>query len=363
MGFILLAFLGIRFIVSFINLISKLYLPKKYVIKNKPFVSVLIPARNEAKSIGKLLNDLVASEYVSLEIIVYNDQSYDDTMNIVHHFTTIYPHVKLINGSGLKKGWLGKNYACYNLAKAAKGEILLFLDADVRVGKKIIEKSIAYLEKYGLDLLSIFPKQILSNIGVKCVVPIMNWILLSLLPMFLIRYSSLSSLSAANGQFMMFNAKTYQLLQPHELFRGNAVEDIAIIREYKKRKLKTATLLGDKEISCKMYGNLPEAIDGFSKNIFQFFGGTVPVTVLFLIITTITPFYLYLLDNLLGLISLIMIVLTHVFVSLSSKQSPVSNVVMIIPQQITFWVIVITAIIKKKERNIIWKERNIYENT
>ena len=359
-GYGMFVFAVIRFMVSFVNWISRSYLPRKYTLGHTPFVSVLIPARNEEKNISKLLRDLASVKYPSMEILVYNDSSTDNTAGIVKEFVSHHTNIRLIEGSPLPEGWMGKNFACHQLASLAKGDWLLFLDADVRINPLIIEKSIAYADKHQLKLLSIFPTQIMPSPGSKLVVPIMNWILLSLLPLPLIRLSGWSSLSAANGQFMFFRSEEYRNVLPHKLFRNNQVEDIVINREYKRRKMKVATLLGANDIHCKMYSGLQEGIEGFSKNVFQFFGGSGILTVLFALITTLAPFWLFLFNTCMyGLIYLAMIVAIHVLVSLSSSQSVVNNVLLIIPQQLVFWRIILSAFVKLKNKTLTWKDRNI----
>ena len=353
----------IRLLVAFINVITKVGLPDNILAEYKPFVSVLIPARNEEKNIGKLLSDLSDFTYNNLEIIIYNDLSTDGTAEIVKSFAQNNPGIKLINGTNPPKGWLGKNYACHKLADAARGELLLFLDADVRVKNGLIEKSISYFDKYKLSLLSVFPQQLMPVKETRFAVPLMNWILLSLLPLILIRISSWKSFSAANGQFMLFDASEYTKLHPHEQFRSNPVEDIEILKYFKKQKLKTATLLGDVHIQCTMYQSLEEAINGFSKNIFRFFGGCVFVTVLFGLLSTFSPIFVLIFGSWwLFIIYLLIIIGIRIFVSMASKQNWLDNLLYMPLQQFVFLKIIFNAIIQKKNKTLIWKERNINTN-
>lgn len=348
----------IRLVVSFINRVSALYLSNECLHDSRHAVSVLIPARNEEENIANLMNDLLSMEYQPLEILIYNDSSTDNTAAVVKKYTSSYDHVKLINGGNLPRGWLGKNHACHNLALKAKGSIFLFLDADVRIKKGTIEKSLAYIDRYKIKLLSVFPTQITPTPGSRLVVPIMNWILLSLLPLPLVRLSRRPSLSAANGQFMLFDANVYREILPHQRFRNSKAEDIAIVKEFKRRKLKCATLLGGKNIYCKMYTGLKEGIDGFSKNVFHFFGGSRFLTILFAVITTIAPLYLFAFNEpVFGLSYLLIVTLIHLLVSISAKQSVTSNLLLLVPQQYVLWRIIITAFIHSK--NITWKGRNI----
>jgi len=160
----ILFFATLRLLVAFVNWASNLYLQKNPILTHQPLVSILIPARNEENNIANLLSDLSNLNYKNLEIIVYNDNSTDNTARMVLEMTSSNPNIKLINGNEPEKGWLGKNYACHQLALKATGKVLLFLDADVRVGNELIDKSLAYQQKYNLKLLSIFPKQTMINL-------------------------------------------------------------------------------------------------------------------------------------------------------------------------------------------------------
>lgn len=359
-GYILFAFALIRLIVSFINWVTFPFLPNVSQPASKHSVSILIPARNEQKNIGNLLQDLVNIRYSPLEILVYDDSSTDQTAYIVNTFASEYSHIRLIKGRSLPHGWLGKNYACHQLAAEAKGSRLLFIDADVRLSSKVISRSLTYMDEHKLKLLSIFPTQIMPSLGSYLSVPLMNWILLSLLPLIAIRLSDRPSLSAANGQFMLFSSAEYDIIQPHKLFKNNPVEDISIIKEYKRRKLNVATLLGGKNVFCRMYSSLSEGINGFAKNVFQFFGGSSLTTLLFALGTTIAPFYMFIFNGQgWGIAYLSVILLIRILISVSSKQSAVINLALMIPQQIVFWVIIIAALIKHKQKKLVWKDRNI----
>jgi hypothetical protein len=245
----------------------------------------------------------------------------------------------------------------------ANGEIFLFLDADVQVKNGLIERSVKHLQKYQLHLFSIFPKQIVTSLGEKISVPLMNWILLSLLPLPLIRKSKYESFSAANGQFMMFKAASYKAIKPHEKCKAHKVEDIAIIRLFKQKGLICDTLLGDNYITCRMYNGVGDAIEGFTKNIFEFFGNSILLTLFFAILITIAPFVVYFNLSVWWLIIYITGILSiRFFVSLASKQSVVQNLLLAFPQHIVFLLIIIKGLINKKQKRLIWKGRNIFQD-
>jgi len=327
---------------------------------SKHKVSVLIPARNEEKNIALLLTDLIEQKYKDIEIIVFNDQSTDNTAQIITNFAKKDSRIKLINSSEIPHNWLGKNFACHSLSKYASGRHLLFLDADVRIHGDIIYEAVTFVQKYKLGLLSIFPSQRMKSLSEWLTVPIMNQILLSLLPLVLVRKSKFSSLAAANGQFMLFNANNYAETLPHQKFKDNKVEDIEIARFYKQNKIKTACLIGTSSIACRMYNNYEDALNGFSKNVVNFFGNSYLAAIIFWFITT---FGLLVIGTTLGvkttLIYIIIIGMRRVITSYLSNQNIINNLLLAIPQQFTLGIFIIKSIINKSKNQFEWKGRNI----
>ena len=349
----------LQFLIAIVNMLFN----QRYISSGSKFsglVSVLIPVRNEEKNIGNLLNDLIHQDYINIEILVFNDLSTDETANIVLNYSKLDSRIKLINSDGLPFGWLGKNYACHTLSENANGEYLLFLDADVHVGSGIIIESIGQSRKFNLGLLSIFPMQIIKSFGERITVPNMNYILLSLLPLIFVRTTKFKSLAAANGQFMLFNASGYKHTLPHEKMKASRVEDIEIARYYKQKFIKVACLAGNKTIQCKMYNGFFEAVNGFSKNVITFFGNYFVVAILFLIITSFgfIPIWYSFPFNI-CVIYLLILLLTRITISIVSKQNILLNLVLFIPQQISFGMFIYKALHNKISKNYQWKGRSI----
>ncbi len=355
----ILIFTLVQFLVAAANLVFLQRFPKT----NQNFnllVSVLIPARNEEKNIGNLLTGLQNQEYKNIEIIVFNDQSTDKTASIVNSFAESDKRIKLINSNGLPEGWLGKNHACFSLAKYANGKYFLFLDADVKIGNNIIQQTTLFSEKHKLGLLSIFPMQIMKTVGEQTTVPNMNFILLSLLPLVLVRKISFPSIAAANGQFMLFQSEIYRKIQPHEKMKTSKVEDIEIARFFKESKIKIACLVGNPSITCRMYSGFSDAVYGFSKNVIQFFGGSFFMAILFWLVTSLGFIaVLFSFSTTIFLLYLLAIILTRIFISIVSKQSVFRNLRFAIPQQITMGIFIFQAIINTCKKQYLWKGRNI----
>lgn len=358
LAYFIFSFAVLRMSVALINLMSMSRLNANK--EDADFVSVLIPARNEEKRLPILLKSLVAQNHRHFEVIVYDDESKDQTAGIIQQMAQKDNRFTYLKGTKLPEGWLGKNHACHQLALASRGEYLLFLDADVETGTELISRSLTYLKKNNLSLLSIFPLQIMVSFGERITVPVMNWILVSLLPMFLIKKSRWTSFAAANGQFMLFNANDYKKNWFHHIEKDQKVEDIKISRLMKSKAYRIDTLLGDNQIMCRMYGNFREAVYGFSKNVTEYFGGNVAVTILFALITSLgwISFLYAKLFELLIFYSATLI-LTRIFVSLSSRQNPMLNIIYMPLQQLSFIFIVLQSVKNKIAQKYTWKGRTI----
>jgi hypothetical protein len=230
----------------------------------------------------------------------------------------------------------------------------------VKIGDNIIQQTIQFSEKYKLGLLSIFPIQIMKSLGEEITVPNMNYILLSLLPLILVRKTNFPSIAAANGQFMLFKSEIYRKLQPHKKLKTSKVEDIEIARFFKKEKIKVACLTGNASITCRMYTGFSDAVYGFSKNVTQFFGGSFFMAVLFWLTTSLGFIaVLFSFSISIFLVYILAFFLTRVFISIISKQSVLRNLKLAIPQQITMGIFIFQAVINSHKKHYLWKGRNI----
>lgn len=359
-AYVVIVFTSIQLVVALINFIFR----QKMIQANNSMklVSILIPARNEESNIHTILHDLLNQEYKNIEVLVFDDQSTDKTAEIITSLAKKDSRLKLITSSGLPKDWLGKNFACYNLSLQAKGQYLLFVDADVRIDNNVIGQTIDFAEKHKLNLVSVFPKQIMSNWGEHATVPIMNYILLTLLPLILVRKTRFASLAAANGQFMFFDAQTYKSTHPHKVMKSQKVEDIKIARYYKQQHLKIACLASEKDVKCRMYKSFEESLNGFSKNVTTFFGNSTLLAILFWLFTTLGFLPVLVLYNSTGLALYILAVLTiHILVSITSQQAVLINIRYLLLQQVALGLIIIKSISNNLKKEHIWKGRNVLQ--
>ena len=360
-----IGFAGLRLLISFYNLLSKPVLDKhvlnnsSLITHNSLLLSILIPARNEEHNLPKIISSLLEQPFKNFELIILDDNSSDRTSEIVNEYSKENEKIKLIEGKELPDGWLGKNWACHQLSQVAAGQYLLFLDADVIVKGDSILKAISVMQKDQLSLLSIFPEQQIYTFGEKLTVPIMHYLLLSLLPLDFIFLFKESSLAAANGQFMLFNSNDYQKHNFHQLCKSEVVEDIKIMQSVKEKGLKGKTLLGTNLIFCRMYYSFKEGFDGFSKNLLSGFGGSKIGLISFLVLIIFIPIYMVFERPILALIYLVLSLTIRLLVSLSAKQSILENLCLHPGQMFSLLLISFKSITNTYNKTLEWKGRKI----
>jgi chlorobactene glucosyltransferase len=262
---------------------------------NLPHVSVLIPARNEATVIGPTVKSWLNQTYPNFELIILDDHSTDGTARIAQAEAQQDSRVQVITGQTLPAGWLGKNWACHQLAQAATGEWLIFADADVRWSPEALAALVVEMERTQADLLTIWPTQHTHTWGERLVVPLMALVILAYLPLPLVHHTPWPAFAAANGQCLAFRRRAYQTIGGHAALRDNVLEDVNFARRIKAQGLRLRMADGAGLVSCRMYPDWPAVRDGFAKNILAGYGHSV----FFLVLAAVFHWLVFLLPWLL----------------------------------------------------------------
>jgi chlorobactene glucosyltransferase len=230
-------------------------------------VSIIVPARNEAGNIAPLIDSLLASRYAPFELIVVDDRSTDDTASIVKALPPD-PRLRLVRGEELPPGWYGKPWACVQGYRQARGEILLFTDADTRHQPGLLARALGRLEETHADMVTVSPTQRCITLWERLIMP-QIWFLLSL------RYHPRSVSRArrardviANGQFILTTRPAYQTVGTHAVVKHEVAEDLALAQTYVRQGLKLDFVFAERLMETRMYRGLGELIEGWSKNIY-----------------------------------------------------------------------------------------------
>lgn len=248
-----------------------------------PPVSVLVPARNEERAIGRLCRDVLASTGVDLELVILDDASTDGTAAIVRDIAAGDQRVRLVAGAPLPTGWCGKQHACWQLARAARHDAWVFLDVDVSPTPDAIARALAFLDASGAALVSGFPRQRTSCLLDWLLLPLIHFILLGFLPLSRARRDPSPGLAAGCGQLFVTRRADYERAGGHAAIRASLHDGVKLPRAYRRAGLATDIFDASGIASCRMYDRDADVWRGLSKNATEGIGSPatiVPFTIL-----------------------------------------------------------------------------------
>lgn len=230
-------------------------------------VSVIVPARNEEASLGTCLESLISQSGVSFEIIVVDDHSTDRTREIAELLAARDNAIlRVIEAGPLPDGWTGKNNAVVTGARAARGEWLLFTDADTVHLPGSLARALKEALENGADLLSYSPEQIAVTFWEMAVLPVVFSELARQYPPGKVSDPN-SPAAAANGQYILVRREAYDAVGGHAAVAGSILEDVALARAVKKSGRRIRFRYAADAVRTRMYRNFRQLRDGWTKNL------------------------------------------------------------------------------------------------
>lgn len=234
-----------------------------------PLVSVVIPARNEAANIEACLGSVTASIYPAFEVLVVDDRSEDRTAELA---AAVPPgrarRLEVIRGEELPSGWFGKPWACWQGARAARGNLLLFTDADTRHDPELLERAVAAMHEDGAEIVTVMARQLMETFWEKVIQPHVFFLLV-------LRYHDLREPlgperwrdALANGQFILVDREMYERIGGHEAVKGEVVEDMRLAQEACRAGARLSLREGEDVLATRMYRSLGGLLEGWTKNL------------------------------------------------------------------------------------------------
>ncbi|MFZ2413733.1 MAG: glycosyltransferase, partial [Candidatus Cryosericum sp.] len=265
---------GFLFITTFIE-ISNWFVLRRLeeftALPRVPRVSVLVPARNEERSIVQCVTSLLAQDYPNFDVLVLDDGSTDGTRGLLNQIAAGDARLHVLDGQPLPSGWLGKHWACQQLLEHTDGEYVLYVDADTWHDPAAVHNGVSAMLAGDLDLLSAIPHEVTGTFGEMLTVPMTAWSFFALLPMWLAFHTKMPLLASAIGQYMMFRTSSLKEIGGFERVRSNVIDDLALARLVKASGMRWRVVDGTARSSCRMYHGLRECVQGFSKNLYAVF--------------------------------------------------------------------------------------------
>ncbi len=234
-----------------------------------PPVSIIVPARNEAENIGQCVATLLASRYAHFEIVIVDDRSTDGTAAIGRALAEHHPdRIRLVEGADLPAGWVGKCWACWQGYEHARGDLLLFTDADTRHDERLLTLAVAAMHNRAADLVTAFPRQLMLGFWERVILP-------HVFTAILIRYSDFRRMNAtanprdvlANGQFILIRREAYEATGGHRAIRGEIIEDVRLAQQVVASGRRLFAAHADDVMSTRMYRSLGGIVEGWAKNL------------------------------------------------------------------------------------------------
>jgi chlorobactene glucosyltransferase len=230
-----------------------------------PLISVIIPARNEARNIERCVRSILAATYPNIEVIVVDDGSTDGTGDLVEG---IGGGVRLVRGVELPAGWFGKQWALVQGYRVARGDLLLFTDADTKHEPELIARAVTALTTERVDLFSVIPRQEMATFWERLIQP----------QVFLALGARVGDLrrmnrtrtewnAIANGQFLLVTRQSYEAVGTHEAVKHSVADDVMLAQTYVRHGRDIFVALAVEYMQTRMYGSLREILEGWTKNL------------------------------------------------------------------------------------------------
>jgi cellulose synthase/poly-beta-1,6-N-acetylglucosamine synthase-like glycosyltransferase len=283
-------------------------------------VGVLVPMRNEAENVEGLVATLAAQEG-SFHFYLLDDNSEDATFSLLNRFTSNDSRFTVIQGAALNQKWIGKTWALQQLFDASSEDVLVSIDADVRLSNDAINKAVTLMHGARLDFVSSYPRQIAQSFAERIIQPLLQWSWLTTVPLRYAESSGQTSMAVANGQFFVVRRSALDSIGGYQSVKHAVIDDVFLARELVKSGSSGTVINGSDIAQTRMYASWNEIKSGYGKSLNQAFGSIVGAifVVVFLIATSIAPLILGLLGNPYGWLGFAAIVATRVLSAIKSR--------------------------------------------
>lgn len=231
-------------------------------------VSVVVPARNEEGNLPILLDTLLETAYSPVEILVVDDRSTDGTAAVARGYAERDPRVRLVEGEELPVGWFGKPWACVQGARAARGDLLLFTDADTRHAPELLGRAVGALEAGRRDLVTVIGRMICGSFWERVIMPIISALLAIRFHPSAVNRATRASEVIANGQFILVTRESYEAVGTHKAVKHEVAEDLAMAQLYFRAGRPQLFAFALNLMGTRMYTSLGGLVEGWSKNVY-----------------------------------------------------------------------------------------------
>ena len=239
-------------------------------------MTIVVPARDEAGEIEAAVRSHLGQDYSDFDVVVVNDRSTDGTGAILSRLAAENPRLAVVEGVEPPQGWLGKPHALFQGARRARGEVLLFADADVRYDSTALSGAVAMLEERRIDFLALFPKLEMEGFWENVLLP---YLAVSYFfgPAFWVNSDAQRRYAAGGGAGMLVRATAYRAAGGHEALRASVIDDMGLAIRVRRAGGRCRMAMADDRVRLRMYRGFRQVFDGFTKNVAYVYEGRMGV--------------------------------------------------------------------------------------
>ena len=320
-------------------------------------VGVVVPMRNEAENVEGIVATLSAQDG-PFHYYLLDDNSEDSTFELLQRFTAGDSRFSVIKGAPLADGWIGKTWALQQLFEASNEEVLVSIDADVRLTNDAINKAVTLMHGARLDFISPYPRQIAKSFAERLIQPLLQWSWLTTVPLRFAESGRQKSMAVANGQFFVVRRSALDSVGGYRSVKHAVIDDVFLARALISSGSSGTVVNGSDIAETRMYASWSEIEAGYGKSLNRAFGSLIGAifVITFLFATSIAPLILGLLGNPYGWLGFGAIVGTRVLSAIKSRGSVLDSVLHPISIVALIYLIVYSYLVRK---TVMWKGRTV----
>lgn len=320
-------------------------------------VGVVVPMRNEAENVEGIVATLSAQDG-PFHYYLLDDNSEDSTFELLQRFTAGDTRFTVIKGAPLADGWIGKTWALQQLFEASNEEVLVSIDADVRLTNDAINKAVTLMHGARLDFISPYPRQIAKSFAERLIQPLLQWSWLTTVPLRFAESGRQKSMAVANGQFFVVRRSALDSVGGYRSVKHAVIDDVFLARALISSGSSGTVVNGSDIAETRMYASWSEIEAGYGKSLNRAFGSLIGAifVITFLFATSIAPLILGLLGNPYGWLGFGAIVGTRVLSAIKSRGSVLDSVLHPISIVALIYLIVYSYLVRK---TVMWKGRTV----
>jgi cellulose synthase/poly-beta-1,6-N-acetylglucosamine synthase-like glycosyltransferase len=323
----------------------------------KDSVGVVVPMRNEAENIEGIFTTLSA-QVGPFHYYLLDDNSEDSTYELLQKFVGADSRFTVIKGAPLADGWIGKTWALQQLYEASKEQVIVSIDADVRLNSDAINKAVTTMHRARLDFVSPYPRQIAQTLAERLIQPLLQWSWLTTVPLRYAESSGLTSMAVANGQFFVVRRSALDSIGGYQLVKHSVIDDVFLARELIASGSSGTVINGSEIAQTRMYKSWTEIKTGYGKSLNRAFGSIVGAVFVagFLFATSIGTLIVGLAGNPYGWLGFAAMLATRVLSAVKSRGNVLDSVLHPISIAALIYLIVYSYLVRK---TVMWKGRTV----